>query len=154
MRTKIGTYRRCLYFNECAKEETYNGEFKESWAKDKERNRWLCWVHYSRFILNKRRHKGFNKKYNDRRIRFLGKRFQLDWNIRTGYCSFCPNNVFDGSCSKTHMHHLLYVPIMIWACTEERCGFCHSIETMKYVRENGLVSGYKKRNQSSGVNIS
>ena len=100
-------------------------------------NKIICRNHYSKLVTNKRqtpeykkkynskRPKGFGKKYNDRRILFLGKIITLSWKIRTGYCSLCPNNIFDKSCNQTQTHHWFYVPIMVWACTVELCGACH-----------------------------
>jgi hypothetical protein len=65
-------------------------------------------------------------------IRF-GSMRQLKGTFRahTGYCSKCPNNIFDGSCKTTHMHHFIYVRILSWFGREELCVSCHSIETWK-----------------------
>lgn len=139
MVSKTGDIRRCLYFNLCGIEEVYNGKkWKVMWYK--ENGKPICNRCYCRL-----RPKEYRKLYNDRRITFLGKVYCLTWNIRTGYCSFCSNNVFDGSCPKTEMHHYFYVPIMVWCCTEERCHSCHNIETNKYILKKGLTKGYKKR---------
>lgn len=134
MRTKhkIGDIRKCLYFNECFKEEVDTGKkWKECWYHNE--GNFLCMMHYGRLINNKRPHRtrSYLKKYSDRKLNFLGKRLTLSFQLRTGYCSICPNNIFDGSCKTTHTHHLFYVPIMIWACSEERCVNCHGIETVK-----------------------
>lgn len=134
MRTKhkIGTVRKCLYFNECFKEELDTGkEWKEHWYNYKDTS--LCSLHYSKLINNKReyRTKEYRKKYNDRLLNFLGKRIMLSFKIRTGFCSLCYNNIFDKSCFTTHTHHWFYLPIMPWACSEERCPACHGVETVK-----------------------
>jgi hypothetical protein len=134
--------RSCLYFKSCGVIEKHNGiKWGQLWRRDKNGN-WLCNKHYNVLITNPKRTKEqikkFNdrhskkctKKYHERRINFLGKVFQLSWKIRTGYCSLCPNNIYDKSSEDTHMHHCLYIPIMVWACTEERCISCHN-ETRK-----------------------
>ena len=129
-----GIVRKCFYFNDCHVEETYNGEkWKEKWAHYQ--GNIICESHYTKLIRLPRRQKipNYNKKWNikahkihgPKRIRFLGKRVELTFNPRTGYCSLCSNNVHDGSCKKTDRHHYFYVPIMMWACTEERCSSCH-----------------------------
>lgn len=145
MVNKTGEYRRCLYFNECFKDETHDGKkWKEEWGLHKNGN-WVCTKHYYKYVKKRIRPKGHNKKFMSRRIVFLRKRIHLSFDIRTGYCSLCPNNIYDGSIKRTNMHHWFYVPIMPWACCEERCVGCHDIETTKYRLENGLVRGYKKR---------
>jgi hypothetical protein len=65
-------------------------------------------------------------------IRF-GSMQQLQGTFRalTGYCSKCPNNIFDGSCKTTQMHHLIYIRILPWFGREELCPSCHITETRK-----------------------
>lgn len=59
------------------------------------------------------------------RIRFLGKQIFIGFRQLTGYCSHCPNNIFDGKYKRTEMHHLKYIPCMPWACRIELCIPCH-----------------------------
>jgi len=76
-------------------------------------------------------HNEYNKNwfrksnYNKRHIVFLGSRIIYTFRQLTGYCSKCKNNMHDGTCKITHMHHLFYVPIMPWACRIELCASCH-----------------------------
>lgn len=126
MVNKTGTYRRCLYFNQCFKDETHDGtHWKEDWARDKKGNL-VCYKHFLKYVKKRIRPRYHNKKWQSRRIVFLGKRIHLSFDIRTGYCSLCTNNVFDKSIKRTNMHHWFYLPIMPWACTEEICVPCHS----------------------------
>lgn len=67
----------------------------------------------------------YYRKWSWRKVVFLGKQIYVGFRQQTGYCSRCSNNVHNGSCKLTHMHHLLYVPIMIWACRIELCASCH-----------------------------
>lgn len=134
MLSKTVVVRRCLYFNLCGMEEVYDGKkWKIMWYK--ENGEPVCNKCYCRL-----RPKEYRKIFNDRRITFLGKVYCLTWNIRKGICSICRSNQ-----RRTNMHHYFYIPIMMWACTEERCVPCHNIETNKYIIKNGLTKGYKKR---------
>lgn len=137
-------YRRCLYFNDCKQEEHYNGKrWQKKW--NRYNNGFICDNHYYHKVSRFRRTKEDNKRFNDRRtkeylkkcaekfsprrIAFGNKRITLWQNLRTGYCSVCPNNIYDGSCKKTDTHHYFYLPIMVWACTIELCASCHAYES-------------------------
>lgn len=61
------------------------------------------------------------------RISFLGKQIRIGFRQLSGYCSLCPNNIFDETCKKTNMHHLKYIPCMPWACRQEVCVSCHRL---------------------------
>ena len=90
---------------------------------------------------NDKRPKGFNKKYNDKRpsgfnrkydiirnklkLRFKGLQIVLKEKPRTGYCSICKNNIFDGSCKRTNIHHLEYHDGDPMKDTIELCNSCH-----------------------------
>ena len=69
----------------------------------------------------------FHKK---RTILFLGVQIYLSWNPRTGRCSKCTNNIHDGSCKVTNMHHLFYLRICPWFGMVELCVSCHAVETV------------------------
>lgn len=56
---------------------------------------------------------------------FLGKQIYIGFRQLTGYCSQCPNNIFDGRNRRTHMHHMFYLSCMPWACRIELCMSCH-----------------------------
>ena len=126
--------RKCLYFNECGKEETHNGKWKEHWYRYKDG--FICRHHFRKLIGNPKQSYEYWRKYNERQIVFLGKVFYLSWNIRKGFCSWCPNNIHDNSCLQTQMHHYFYVPIMVWCCTEEICVQCHTIESERLRKLN------------------
>lgn len=70
------------------------------------------------------------QEHDKQRIIFLDKQLRLNFRQSTGYCSKCPNNVFDGTCKQTNMHHYFYVPCIPWACRQELCASCHSKITM------------------------
>lgn len=140
-------YRKCLYFNECGREEYYNGKRWQSQFYHY-KDGFLCAKHQAKLISNPKRPKGFSKKYkrtkeqikkyNDRnshrnrkrRISFLNRRFYIEKNLRIGECSRCKVVL-----KKTHLHHWFYLPIMIWACTEELCISCHAYETWRLVKK-------------------
>lgn len=71
------------------------------------------------------------RKWSWNKVAFLGKQIFVGFRQQRGHCSQCPNNVYDGTCKLTHMHHLLYVPIMIWACRIELCASCHRKEKIR-----------------------
>ena len=93
----------------------------------------LCQKCYHRLFAYPKYMKKNPDKVKERRSKqpktkttFLGKRLCLSFRQKTGRCSKCLNNEFDGSCKKTDMHHYFYVPIMPWVCRIELCFSCHS----------------------------
>lgn len=120
-------YRKCLYFNECFREEIKKKKWKEHWRRYN--GEWICEKHHAKLVsspkYNKKNNDKWNKILRQRLITFLGKRILLTFNPRKGYCKTCSNNIFDGSSKITHLHHYFYVPIMVWACTIELCVGCH-----------------------------
>jgi hypothetical protein len=80
------------------------------------------------------------RKYNHRvklsAITFGGKQIQTSVpKLRTGYCSRCSNNIHDGSCKLTHLHHKQYFRVFPWFATEELCASCHAKESDKLWRK-------------------
>jgi hypothetical protein len=72
-------------------------------------------------------HKIANIRNNPRKIRFKQRYIPLSWYTRTGYCSECPNNIFNKTCKQTHMHHDKgYFAIFPWFGTVELCVSCHN----------------------------
>lgn len=73
-----------------------------------------------------------NPEKNKRRIRFTfkDKRILLPDNPRTGYCSKCSNNIYDGSCKVTHLHHTKYDVKNPLENTIELCVGCHFKESV------------------------
>lgn len=138
MLSKTVVSRKCLYFNECGKFEIYYGKWNEHWYKHKDG--FICRKHFRKFIGNQKFPKEYWKKYYERDILFLGKKIRLSWVIRKGFCSWCPNNIFDKSCSQTQMHHYFYIPIMVWICCEEICAQCHTTESrrLKKIKNEGI----------------
>jgi hypothetical protein len=122
----IGSVRTCIFFNECNNSEPYNGKrWKIQWMKYQDG--YICRKHYDKLFLYPR----WNKILSPRRIQFKNYRIGLKHNIRTGYCSRCPNNIHDGSCKRTSVHHWVYIIILPWFGTEEICNKCHMVETWK-----------------------
>lgn len=136
--------RYCLYFKSCGKKEVYNGtKWKEHWYNHKTGK--ICYNHYMNIYSQpKVTAKGYWKTYNKKRrswktrhdkdnhLLFLGKIVYLSFNPRTGYCSYCSNNILDKTAIRTNIHHLFYVPIMVWACTVELCPSCHIKEGLAH----------------------
>lgn len=65
-----------------------------------------------------------------RMIRFQDERINVGIDPRTGYCSKCSNNIFDGSCLVTGMHHKKYDRNNPLRYTVELCSSCHAYETL------------------------
>lgn len=66
----------------------------------------------------------YMRRYKSYVICFLGRRIKLDWNPRKGICSEC-GAIKGKDCKKSDIHHLKYIPCMVWACTIELCSKCH-----------------------------
>ena len=66
------------------------------------------------------------KPTNELTFNFLGRLVTSTFRQITGYCSKCPNNIYDDTCKITHMHHYFYLSCMPWACREELCARCHA----------------------------
>ncbi len=144
-------YRECLYYYECFKKEHYNGiKWREKWRHYKDG--WICNIHNKRLIQGERRKtRDTDKIWRSKRtkesrrkegqgrtartIYYKTKSITLSFILKTGYCSLCPNNIYDWSCKKTHMHHEYYFPIFIWYGAKELCVSCHGIETGKEMKK-------------------
>ena len=74
-----------------------------------------------RYRQKKRVHSRLRKGF---RYAFLGKNIRGTMRL-SGYCSQCPNNVFDNSCKKTDMHHWIYITCLPWFGRIELCNKCH-----------------------------
>ena len=69
-------------------------------------------------------------RWNSRRLVYKDKRIVLKANPRTGYCSLCPNNIWNESCERTSMHHFAeYHEDDPLKDTIELCNYCHGIIT-------------------------
>lgn len=91
---------------------------------------WLCQKCYNKFIsypvyAKKLRKKG-NLIHNPRRLLFKNKRVLLKENPRIGFCLLCSNNIHDGTCSKTNIHHENYHDDDPLKDTIELCTSCHN----------------------------
>jgi len=76
------------------------------------------------------------RQRNERRIKFRNKQVTLSHNPRTGYCSWCTNNIHDGSCKKTQIHHREYHEDDFLKDTVELCASCHRKETIRLSRSD------------------
>jgi hypothetical protein len=122
-----GIVRTCFYFNQCGESEIHNGiKWQEHWHKFKDGV--ICEKHYLKITANQKRSKEKIREYNCKIYKFKNKSFRLNKNPRIGFCSWCPNNIFDGSCKRTSMHHWVYIIIFPWFGTEEVCNSCHKKE--------------------------
>jgi hypothetical protein len=132
MGTKRIRHKRFCYVCGSAK-TSRNSKGCENWynkpyGKDKP----LCDTCYGRIIENPRlrktdRYKQWLKRYQIKQFRFRDRRIHTDLIQRTGRCSQCPNNIFDGSCRRTNMHHWIYLTCLPWFGTQELCNRCHNI---------------------------
>jgi len=67
---------------------------------------------------------------NSKNILFKGKRTNTGQLPRTGYCSLCDNNIYDGTCKRTSIHHFAqYHDDDPLKDTIELCNSCHAYET-------------------------
>jgi hypothetical protein len=108
---------------------------------------WICKKCYHRLVGNPKRTKEYLKKYYKkatpeeararnakqipRLIRFKNRRLTLSQKARTGRCQRCPNNIFNGSCKRTHIHHVEYNEHDPIDKTIELCVSCHMTEEWK-----------------------
>ena len=93
---------------------------------------WFCNKCYYRYFKNPELNPETHKKHGPMRINMGGKkRIQLDKNPRVGRCSICDNNIFDGSCRRTGIHHLRYHWDEPLKDTIELCNSCHGTLTMR-----------------------
>jgi hypothetical protein len=148
--------RQCLYFSECGKREIHNGiKWQQLWLRYQVG--YICMNHYITLIRrpkipksyhrkfrrtpeqNKIINKKYNKIYHPRRFRFKDKSISLKSNPRIGYCSWCPNNIHDGSCRLTNMHHIEYYIIFPWFGTVELCVSCHNKETQRQLKLKKMI---------------
>jgi hypothetical protein len=67
----------------------------------------------------------------------------MDKNPRSGYCSWCPNNIYDKTCKRTLLHHSYYIRIFPWFGTVELCDRCHINEHTRI--ENKYLSLTKSK---------
>lgn len=125
-----GYVRKCLF---CDKTERNETGWKEHWRKYKDG--YVCNTHYQKYVNNPRRPKEYyynsRKQIQQRIIEFCKLDIILTFNPRKGYCKLCSNNIHDGSCKLTSLHHWFYLRIMPWACTIEICNSCHMKITRK-----------------------
>jgi hypothetical protein len=100
----------------------------QEWYKYKDG--YICNKCYCKLIDNPK----WNYINNPKQLRYKGRGIQLKENPRTGYCSLCTNNIYDGSCKRTHMHHFAeYHDDDPLRDTIELCVSCHRREHGKYI---------------------
>lgn len=89
---------------------------------------WVCSRCRNKLIANPKWH----PITNSRRLKFKDKQVYIQSNPKTGYCSYCTNNIHNGSCKKTDIHHIQYHEDDPLKNTIELCVSCHN----KIRREN------------------
>ena len=115
--------------------EKHNGKFYARWHN--RNGQALCWRCWKRLIQYQRYDKKYDREVrNPKRITFLGKRIRLRERPRTGYCSWCPNNIRDGTCKRTSLHHIEYMDGKPLDKTIEICNSCHIKETMRLKKKS------------------
>lgn len=67
----------------------------------------------------------FARERNLRAFNFKERKVFTSQLTRTGRCSWCTNNVFDGSTNATHLHHIRYHDDDPMRDTIEICNPCH-----------------------------
>lgn len=132
---KFKPYIRTCIIPSCSKLEIYNGKcWQEHWRRYNGEG-WICEIHYARLVTNKNRTKEYKKfhdsKFARKLITFNYKRVNVDEIARTGFCTFCENNILDNSTDRTHIHHFIYDIKNVFKHTIELCTSCHSIITAK-----------------------
>jgi ribosomal protein L31 len=117
-----------------------NGRFYPRWANiDGKCHCWWCW----KAIVDSKRPRvvEYNNKRNHTRITFKDKRIRLNTKEpRTGRCSWCTNNIKDGSCKRTSLHHRKYILGLPLEHTIEICNSCHIKETRRIRNQDRLDS--------------
>lgn len=128
----------------CGSIKTYvRNDNQENWYRNKPFEQWLCercnnhliknpkWHPITHPITNPITSKKWNQINSTKRLKFHDKQIILDNNPRTGYCSWCTNNIFDKSCKHTHIHHKKYHINDPLEDTIELCPSCHRKETIR-----------------------
>jgi ferredoxin len=128
-RNILATKRVCYY---CGSDKTWHNKWLINWGT----SYFLCTRCYSRLFLH--------PKYNGRRFKYKGVD-RLGLNCRSGRCSWCTNNIYDGSCKETQWHHLKYDDNKPQAHRIELCASCHRKETIRL--DPGMIP---ERDKNSG----
>jgi len=109
----------------CGSNETYliKGKYAQ-WYRYKDGS--ICHKCRLKLITNRKWNKLNRAKWNPRVMRFNNKLVYALEIPRTGYCSLCPNNIYDKSCERTSMHHYdKYYDDKPLKNTIEICNSCH-----------------------------
>ena len=101
------------------------------WISDK-KGGWYCAKCYDRLTNTKEK----QKQKNSNRLKYKGKYIRIKNFKRTGRCSWCPNNIFDGSCKQTQLHHNenKYNDENPLDNGTELCASCHRKETIRLAK--------------------
>ena len=134
MGTKRILHKRFCYV--CGNDKTsHNSKGCENWYHPLGKDKPVCDGCYDRDFYGPqyRQKLRLTSKYKERykidaakRYRYPGKRITSNFIQRTGYCSLCPNNLYDATCKRTYMHHWFYIIIFPWFGREELCNRCHN----------------------------
>lgn len=105
----------------CGSDTTYRYWKRDVYYWHRISNGWACDRCYCRTIKKRSRVTSPKQfRFGSWRGHFIGPKRML-----TGYCSRCSNNIYDGSCKQTSMHHWYYLRISPMCCREEVCQSCH-----------------------------
>ena len=88
---------------------------------------YYCSKCYTNLFANPKNKARNDPIYRSRQLWFKNKQVRLKENPRTGYCMRCRNNIHDGSCKRTHMHHIEYHQDDPTKDVVELCARCHGI---------------------------
>lgn len=107
-----------------------NGIYERWYKHQTVQDKIVCHSCYKKLFGYPRYSKTYNDKKNPitnkQRYLYKNRRILSDYNPRTGYCSQCSNNIYDGTCKKTQMHHSLgYYIIFPYFGLVELCSSCH-----------------------------
>src|SRR5262245_62037257 len=137
MKSKGGLIFNGIICYKCRSNQTHPGRGGYSnWYYRLGKDKPLCKVCYNTLFRTKKyRERDPNKwkEYNKRYLRaYMSQMFAYKgkmisgFRALTGNCSQCSNNIHDGSCKRTSMHHNQYFIIFRWFGRVELCNSCHS----------------------------
>jgi hypothetical protein len=103
----------------CGSDKSWHNKWLLNWGT----SLLLCTRCYARLFLH--------PKWNPRKFKYKGKEAKAWSEPKIGRCSWCPNNLADGSCKQTQWHHTKYDDDNPLANRIELCASCHRKETMR-----------------------
>lgn len=105
----------------------------EHWYHNMGRDKPICKKCYNNLYSapqfrdrNRERINAHDRERMKSKFLFFKKQIYSNFKQRSGYCSACPNNIYDSTCKVTHMHHWTYIIIFPWFGRVELCSSCHT----------------------------